>query len=66
MSEINSLKKISRWDKIKKSLKAFFGYKEGRKFVIDTQPYIKDYNEIELANIANIEEKLKNMRLINF
>ncbi len=61
MSEENSLKKISKWDKIKKSLKAFFGYKDGKKFVIDTQPYIKEYSEIELANIANIEEKLKNI-----
>ena len=39
MSENNSLKKISKWDKIKKSLKEFLGYKEGKKFVIDTQPY---------------------------
>ena len=61
MSENNSLKKFSKWDKIKKSLKAFWGYKEGKKFVIDTQPYIKEYNEIELANISNIEEKLKNI-----
>ena len=61
MSEKNSLKKLSKWDKIKNSLKSLFGYKEGKKFVIDTQPYIKEYNEIELANIANIEEKLKNI-----
>lgn len=61
MREETSLKKISRWDKIKNSLKAFLGYREGKEFVIDTQPYIKEYSEIELANIANIEGKLKNM-----
>lgn len=61
MEEETSLKKISRWDKIKKSLKAFLGYKEGKEFVIDTQPYIKEFSEIQLANIASIEEKLKNI-----
>lgn len=61
MREENSLKKISRLDKIRNSLKAFLGYREGKEFVIDTQPYIKEYSEIELANIANIEEKLKNI-----
>ncbi len=60
-SENNSLKTISKWDKIKKSLKELLGYKEGKEFLIDTQPYIKKYNEIELANIANIEGKLKNI-----
>ena len=61
MREETSLKNISRWDKIKNSLKVFFGYREGKEFVIDTQPYIKEYSEIELANIANIEGKLKNI-----
>lgn len=61
MSEENSLKKISKLDKIKKFLKAFWGYREGKEFMIDTQPYIKQYSEIELDNIANIEEKLKNI-----
>lgn len=61
MREETSLKKISRWDKIKNSLKVFLGYREGKEFVIDTQPYIKEYSEIELANIAKIEEKLKNI-----
>lgn len=37
------------------------GYREGKEFVIDIQPYIKEYSEIELANIANIEGKLKNI-----
>lgn len=58
MREETSLKKISRWDKI---IKAFLGYREGKEFVIDIQPYIKEYSEIELANIANIEGKLKNI-----
>ena len=61
MREENSLKKITKLDKIKKSLLTLLGYKEGKKFMIDTQPYIKEYDEIELANIANIEEKLKNI-----
>lgn len=61
MKSEKSLKKISRWDKIKKSLKAFLGYREGKEFIIDTQPDIKEYSEIELAKIANIEEKLKHI-----
>ena len=61
MREETSLKKISIWDKIKNSLKEFFGYREGKEFLIDTQPYIKEYSEIELTNIANIEGKLKNI-----
>lgn len=61
MREETSLKKISRWDKIKNFLKGFWGYRAGKGFLIDTQPYIKEYSEIELANIANIEGKLKNI-----
>ncbi len=32
MSEKKSLKKLSKLDKIKNSLKSLFGYKEGKKF----------------------------------
>ena len=45
MREENSLKKITKLDKIKKSLLTLLGYKEGKKFMIDTQPYIKEYDE---------------------
>lgn len=41
------------------------GYKPGNRFIEETEPYRKKYSEIELANIANIEQKLKNAILEN-
>ena len=54
-----SLKKITFIDVIKKKLKMLFGYREGKRFIDDTKPFIKSYSDIELSIIANIEKRLK-------
>ena len=59
-------RKESFVDIIKYKLKKLFGYKEGRTFIIDTEPYIKKYSEIELSEIANIEKELKKVLERNF
>lgn len=53
-------KKISFMDKVKAALKRVMGYKEGRKFTIETEPIFREFTEIELMKLAVIEEKLKN------
>ena len=55
----NELKRITLFDKIKKKLKVLLGYREGKQFVDDTMPFIKEYSDIELANLSNIEKKLQ-------
>lgn len=52
------LKNTTFIDKIRNKLRKLTGYKEGKKFIIETEPYMKNYSDIELANIANIEQKL--------
>lgn len=61
MDKNKALKKITFIDTIKKKLKMLLGYKEGKKFVDDTKPFIRNYSEIELSVIANIEKKLKDI-----
>lgn len=61
LAEKRLFKRIGVIDKIKKIL----GYREGKKFIIDTKPKIKNYSEIELMNIATIEEKLKQVLEVN-
>ena len=57
--ENNLPKKITLFDKIRNKLRNMLGYKEGKKFILDTEPNIKDYSYIELMNLANVEGKLK-------
>jgi len=53
--------------------KKIYGYRDGKRFIIDTEPVLKKYTDIELMRIASIEEKLmniledniRNKRLIN-
>lgn len=52
-------KKTSFIDKVKVALRRFRGYKEGKKFIIETEPVFREYSEIELMKLASIEEKLK-------
>lgn len=58
-------KKLSFIDRIKIELKRFMGYKEGTKFIIETEPIFKKFTEIELMKLAAIEEKLKKSLEIN-
>lgn len=55
----NWLKNITIVDRIKNQLRKLMGYKEGKRFIIETEPYIKNYSEVELDKIANIEKKLE-------
>ena len=57
----DSLIKISLIDRIKNKIKYAFGYREGKKFMLDTEPYYKNYSDLELFNVANIEKKLKDI-----
>lgn len=41
--------------------KKIYGYKEGKRFIIDAEPILKEYTELELMKIASYEEKLKNV-----
>lgn len=52
-------KRINIVDKIKTIFRKFMGYKEGKKFTIDTEPIYKKYTDIELMKLATVEEKLK-------
>ena len=56
---ITALKKIGLIDIIRQKLKHILGYREGKKFIDDTEPFIRMYSDIELAKIADIEQKLK-------
>lgn len=53
------LKKITIADKIKIALRKVMGYREGKKFTIDTKPICRKYSDIELMKLATIEQKLK-------
>ena len=55
----NVPKKISFMDKIKAGIRKVMGYKEGTKFIIETEPVFRKFTEIELMKLAVIEEKLK-------
>lgn len=59
MSNINLPKKITIYDKLKQKIIDVLGYKEGKKFIIDTKPNMEEYSELRLMKLANIEEKLK-------
>ena len=58
MSE-NMLKKVTFLDKLKNKIRDVLGYKEGHRFIEETEPYRKKYSEIELSKIANIEQKIR-------
>lgn len=61
----NSLKQITIFDKIRAFFNKFKEPKNFGKFMIETEPILKNYSDIELMKIANIEEKLKNIININ-
>jgi len=55
-----ALKKIKLIDKIRQKIEYILGYREGKSFIDDTEPFIRSYSDIELTEIADIEQKLKN------
>lgn len=57
------LKKITIVDKVRIALRKVLGYREGKKFILDTKPVFRKYSDIELMKLATIEQKLK--RAIN-
>lgn len=59
MLNTNLPKKITIYDKLKQKIIDILGYKEGKKFIIDTKPKMEEYSELRLMKLANIEEKLK-------
>ncbi len=61
MDKNKSLKKKTFIDIIKKRFDILLGYREGKKFIDDTQPFIRSYSDIELSVISNIEKKLKSI-----
>ena len=52
-------KKVTILYKMKEIFNRITGYKEGKRFIIDTEPKLRKYTEIELMRLASIEEKLK-------
>lgn len=52
-------KKITIIDRIKNIFRKMMGYEDGKRFMIDTEPVLKKYTDINLMKIASIEEKLK-------
>ena len=59
MEENLGLKNITFIDRVRKEILKAFGYREGKRFMDDTEPLIKNYTEIELGRIADIERKLR-------
>ena len=61
MKEENKLlpKKITIIDKLKNVFRKIMGYQEGKRFIIDTEPVLKKYTDINLMKLASIEEKLR-------
>lgn len=53
------LRKTTLLDKIKALLGKVTGYQEGKRFILDTEPVLRKYTEIELMKLASIEERLK-------
>ena len=47
-------KKVTILDKIKEILNKITGYKEGKRFIIDTEPKLRKYTEIELMRLSTI------------
>ena len=58
-TEESLLKKLGIGDKIRAVIKGIIGYGDKPKFTLGTRPIIKKYTDIELMNLALIEEKLK-------
>ena len=59
MKNVNLPKKVTLYDKLKQKIRNILGYKEGKKFIIDTKPNMEEYSELRLMRLANVEEKLK-------
>jgi len=58
-------KRITIVDKIRKTIRQLLGYKEGKRFILETEPKLKKYTDIELSKLALIEEKLKKSLELN-
>lgn len=58
-------KRITMIDKIRKTIRQLIGYKEGKRFILETEPKLKKYTDIELSKLALIEEKLKKALELN-
>ena len=52
-------KKVTMSNKIKRILNKIIGFKEGERFILDTEPKLRSYTEIELNRLALIERRLK-------
>lgn len=60
MSDNNNLKKVTILDRLRALFASGIGIQEGKKFTLDTEPLMKEYSDIEIMNLADIEGKLKN------
>ncbi len=54
-------KRVTILDKIKEIIEKITGYKEGKRFILDTEPKLRKYSDIELMKLASVEEKLKSV-----
>lgn len=61
----NNLKKITILDRLRSLFASGRGIQEGKKFTLDTEPLMQEYSDIELMNLANIEEKMKKALIEN-
>lgn len=59
MKNMNLPKKVTLYDKLKQKIRNILGYKEGKRFIIDTKPNMEEYSELRLMKLANTEEKLR-------
>lgn len=59
MKNVNLPKKVTIYDKLKQKIRNILGYKEGKRFIIDTKPNMEEYSELSLMKLANTEGKLK-------
>lgn len=59
MKNVNLPKKVTLYDKLKQKIRNILGYKEGKRFLMDTEPNMEEYSELRLMKLANTEEKLR-------
>lgn len=59
MKNMNLPKKVTLYDKLKQKIRNILGYKEGKRFIIDTKPNMEEYSELRLMRLANTEEELR-------
>lgn len=53
-------RKVTILDRITAIVRKFTGYREGKRFIVDTEPKLRKYTDIELMKLASCEERLRN------